>query len=544
MSARTCVTGLALVVSCWGCFPELPGRAPVQIEAGDVELPDAADVGAAEAGLDMPQSSEQCNGQDDDRDGTIDEDFVTGEACTVGQGACVATGQTICRPDGRAVVCDVSPGMPGVEVCNGLDDDCSDGVDEGFDVGSECEAGFGPCRVVGEDVCLPDGSGVECSVTADLDRVRLERCDGVDDDCDGEIDEGLDQNCTLEVPGLCAAGRKVCEDGEWGPCVGTIMPGERNDVCNGVDDDCDGSPDENQLADGPEPCDNPQRCVDIDGCIPTTPCVTQCDPDSVLNTICAQAPETTCDGIDNDCDGAIDDKGVCGGVIEQNCQLLMGWTDRALEAPARDWGMCDFDRGLGDGVSCNRSRPGDFVTFSLPEGADIDGDDDRLGVAFRCDGDGVPAYVAAHCRIYLGVSAVGVGIADGAEAWGPCPAALVEGDETIACTSSTLDGDFQPLLVPFDLAAGGYMGVAFVCEDLDDPARARAMAASIEVMLAWADASVDRRLVDWETACAPLGDGDPYTTCARARGDGRFGVMRLTADVDAGDRFAIMIQAR
>jgi hypothetical protein len=56
---------------------------------------------------------------------------LEGEACTVGVGVCAASGQTLCAADGVGVTCDATAGAPGVESCNDLDDDCDGDTDEG-----------------------------------------------------------------------------------------------------------------------------------------------------------------------------------------------------------------------------------------------------------------------------------------------------------------------------------------------------------------------------------------------------------------------------
>nr|MBK7066651.1 hypothetical protein [Deltaproteobacteria bacterium] len=77
----------------------------------------------------------------------------------------------------------------------------------------------------------------------------VETCDNVDNNCNGNVDESLTRSCyagptgTAGV-GICRAGTQTCTSGSWGStCPGEVLPG--TDVCNGVDDDCDG------LADGP-----------------------------------------------------------------------------------------------------------------------------------------------------------------------------------------------------------------------------------------------------------------------------------------------------
>jgi hypothetical protein len=77
--------------------------------------------------------------------------------------------------------------------------------------------------------------------------------DGIDNDCDGEIDEncgqtfacgdGKTQSCSTGLLGVCSEGTQTCSDGIWGACVQNTQPSE--EICdNGLDDDCDGETDE------------------------------------------------------------------------------------------------------------------------------------------------------------------------------------------------------------------------------------------------------------------------------------------------------------
>jgi len=202
---------------------------------------------------------EQCNGSDDDCDGMTDEDEggeALREACyggpaeTPGVGPC-RSGTRECVGGGWAPSC---PGevLPVTELCNGDDDDCDGETDEDFEVGRICGAGVGACLTAGRRVCLADGTGAECDAVPG--EPTEEVCSGRDDDCDGEEDE-TDDGERITRPcytgpegtagvGECREGGQRCRAGGWyESCDGEVHPAEEDEVCNGLDEDCDGETD-------------------------------------------------------------------------------------------------------------------------------------------------------------------------------------------------------------------------------------------------------------------------------------------------------------
>lgn len=130
--------------------------------------------------------AERCNNRDDDCDRRVDEaDPAIGTPCGIGEGDCAREGRVTCR-DGM-LQCDAPMAAPTAELCNGDDDDCDGEVDEGFDVGRACDEGIGLCLRPGRIRC----DGVTSYCDAAPGRPQAELCDGADDDCDGRIDEAL-----------------------------------------------------------------------------------------------------------------------------------------------------------------------------------------------------------------------------------------------------------------------------------------------------------------------------------------------------------------
>ena len=153
------------------------------------------------------------------------------------------------------------------ELCDGLDSDCDGTIDEGFDVDAD---GFTTCgtNVVdgGTDPTLVDCADDDAAVNPGA----LEICNLLDDDCDGAIDPACDcadgetLDCGSAV-GACAFGTSTCVGGAWGACEGAVDAVA--EVCNGLDDDCDGAIDGEAAA---LSCAEGQACLD-GGCVDLMP---------------------------------------------------------------------------------------------------------------------------------------------------------------------------------------------------------------------------------------------------------------------------------
>jgi hypothetical protein len=127
---------------------------------------------------------------------------------------------------------------PGAEErCNGLDDDCDEGIDESFDSDGD---GFPSCEESPVEIrdCNDEDAWIHPG--------SAERCNGLDDDCDGEVDEddpGSGAPCG-ETTGACEEGIEHCVEGSL-QCIGAIGP--RSELCNGEDDDCNGLTDDGDV---------------------------------------------------------------------------------------------------------------------------------------------------------------------------------------------------------------------------------------------------------------------------------------------------------
>jgi len=307
---------------------------------------------------------ETCNAVDDDCDGVVDEgDPGGGAGCGTDVGEC-DFGTEACV--GGAIVC-MGSTDPTTELCNGLDDDCDGTADQGNpEGGALCGSGVGAC-VRGRETCTAGALICTGGVTS-----TMELCNGLDDNCDGTIDDGNPEgggSCGSAV-GLCMAGTNTCVGGTL-TCMGDTGP--ELDVCNGMDDDCDMSTDEDfDLMNDVRNCgmcgfDCTGRLDDaIEGCSGGTCTILACDDgfvdlDGMDSTgceyACSIAGSEVCNGADDDCDG-MDDNGVtpppffcnpngeCAGTTA-TCLGAGGWTcnytDPDYEATEVSCDMLDND---------------------------------------------------------------------------------------------------------------------------------------------------------------------------------------------------------
>jgi len=154
---------------------------------------------------------------------------------------CTATPITSATPTCTVTATATTTRICSPEQCNGIDDDCDGIIDNDFpEQGQTCFAGLGSCRNAGVFIC--DGSnGVICN--AEPLPQQTEICNGLDDDCDGLVDEDFPEKghgCSVGTGACMKSGIFVCD--EYGG--GLVCDAEallQTEICdNGIDDDCDG----------------------------------------------------------------------------------------------------------------------------------------------------------------------------------------------------------------------------------------------------------------------------------------------------------------
>ncbi len=309
-------------------------------------------------------TAETCDGQDNDCDGGTDEDL---EDVECGLGVCVHS--IVACVEGKPVECDPLEGAV-EETCDGLDNDCDGEVDDGL---GETECGLGVC--VHSVAACAEGKPVECDP---FEGAQDETCNGLDDDCDDQVDEELGQvECGL---GICANSVYSCAGGQ--PVACEPLPLIADEACDGLDNDCDGETDEGDV-DTDE--DGQADCVDEDD-----------DGDGVFDGVdnCPLVSNPTqkdsdADGFGDDCDFGCWLSGA--GEWEDDCDYIPDGQDVCPHA--FDPAQMDTDGDLV-GDACDADDDNDEVVDELDNcvlvvnPAQEDADKDKLGDACDEDDDG------------------------------------------------------------------------------------------------------------------------------------------------------------
>jgi hypothetical protein len=444
-----------------------------------------------------PGAPEFCDGEDDDCDGTIDEndavdaptwyydpdhdlrgDYHTLVQCYQPAGYVEIGGD--CNSANNLVF----PGAP--EICDGQDNDCDGTVDETapatvtwyLDLDSD---GFGNTVITVSDCRVRTGysfMGGDCDDSNfNINPVAPEVCDNIDNDCDGAADNGVTVTYYLDWDGddhgdartstaVCSqptgyvTDNTDCDDGD-----SDSYP-SADEFCDGRDNDCDGSADENSVdaqdwyldADGDRYGD---ENVSVEACeAPGAEFVSNdidCDDtDPTINPLQFEI----CDGIDNDCDGAIDEN----DAVDASTWYLdhdgdgygSSATIRACYQPT------GYSSGSGD---CNDSstnfRPGATEYCTDPSDYNCDG---QVGYA-DADNDGVAACEDCddtRANVYPGASE----ICDGRD--NDCNGVIDE-DSAINTTTWYLDqdGDGHGFDYSWNACSAptGYVGTSDDCND-------------------------------------------------------------------------------
>jgi len=352
-----------------------------------------------------PSADEHCNDADDDCDSLVDEDatdlgtwFVDndgdgfGDATDSSEACDAPSGSVADASDCDDADSEVHPDAD--EVCNGVDDDCDGTVDVDASDPSTFYAdadsdGFGDASSAVEACDAPSGYGADATDCDDADGAvfpgAAESCNSGDDDCDAAVDEDADDASTWYVDGDsdgygdASAGSEACaqpsgsvaDASDCDDAAGSVYPGAA-ESCNGTDDDCDSTVDEDAVDPDTWYADSDadgfgDPSADWDGCEQATGYVEDARDCDDGDASVHPSAEESCDGVDNDCDGDVDDD------------------DDDVVDPETWWADADLD-GYGDASDSTEacSEPSGYV------GDDTDCDDDAVDVnpaaSESCDG--------------------------------------------------------------------------------------------------------------------------------------------------------------
>ena len=324
------------------------------------------------------QFAEVCDGLDNNCDGKIDENFPTlGQACDGADTDLCKNGKLQCSADTLSVVCGAETISNIVNVCDGLDNNCDGKIDELFvDLGVACNVGIGACNQIGKKQCTSDTKATECSVGAAAPKAEF--CNDVDDNCDGKVDEGCDKDAdgycdsalnVIGKPAACPKGPGDCSDDPKIKNNANLFNPGATEMCDGLDNNCDGKIDE-PFAKLTLVCSK-----GLGACKAAGVYVCSGDGTDVACNAKDIAPiAEICDGaLDENCDGKIDEG--CDADADGYCAVGMTLAKDLSKVCAKGGGDCAAnDLGVNPGAVEICNDKDDNCDGNIDEGCDDDGD--------------------------------------------------------------------------------------------------------------------------------------------------------------------------
>jgi hypothetical protein len=339
---------------------------------------------ASSYGNDYEDPEASCDGLDNDCDDQTDED-LTAELCDLQLGVCNGSTKR-CGGSSGWLDCDASDYGGSYEaaetLCDGLDNDCDDQTDEDCpcNPGETQACGTGKCA--GTQTCEAGGNWGACDGPSPD---PSESCNNIDDDCDGTTDEDLTAPACALQSGVCSGSVQTCGGAAgWQACDAATYGNdyEADEAsCDGLDNDCDDSTDE-ALTGSACPLQQGVCAGSTQACSGGS--WQACDASSYGNDY--EATETSCDSLDNDCDGTTDDDCPCTPNDTQTCSSNEGECVEGTQT-------CDAGGTWG---ACDGTLPREETCDGLDNDCDTQTDEDLTGLPCPLQ-DGVCAGVAAAC---------------------------------------------------------------------------------------------------------------------------------------------------
>ncbi len=406
-------------------------------DANDADMPEID--APPDAGC-VPTGPEICDDVDNDCNGLKDDGNVAeiGDPCANQMGVC-AGGTKICTAG--QIKCTKTPSP---EVCDNLDNNCNNMVDEGDPGGGgkcgtdlgECIAGTLRCEAsAGCDSAascdpLTQNCCVKCKDFLD-NRSAPETCNAKDDNCNGQFDENINLGpCTwtgATDAGECVIGTLSCVGGNP-QCNGAVFP--KFEICNGLDDDCDSLVVPQTASTGVDEIFNttidPQNCG---GCT-TAQTNRVCAPTAktCINSTIVSENGTTC-AVNGDCAG--------NGTCVVNSQPCCG-SGCGPSKPTNPSGTCNFECNVGFIDLNNTAADGCEYRCSPTGNEECDGIDND------CDGMiDEPAQLTTPVGLCLsqGVCSGTSAVCMGAQGWRCNYPSTFEGSGEVSCDNLNNDCD-------------------------------------------------------------------------------------------------------
>ena len=423
------------------------------------------------------------------------------------------------------------------ELCNNIDDDQDGEIDEGFNVGETCVVRVARCTIEGIIAC--DELGTTLCVTAS-ERPRAERCNRIDDDCDGLVDEDYEVNlpCTNGIGACALLGSSICDDNGTDILCDADILDPTAELCNAIDDDCDGATDENYEIGA--------RCeVGMGRCkqIGSTAC------DDIGGIICNATPlaprEEICDGNDDDCDGVVDE-GACSRDIVNHCRPILLWrSGLAGETLPLDISTCDTLEDQDNFICVTPVTAGTFGHIVLPFSRTAMPFGYGFGIGITCAEtllENLRTVLTRDCRLYYGWHLSDAISQNIVPTLGACPDEFSGSDVTNTswCSSSRVNGPLGGIEFGRGVAFGNGFGLAMQCRqttenDADSTIR-RLIKEELRIELAWTklDAEFLSQGGQWPACEWQSASTDTTYSCASTQPDGQFGVFQIGRPASLG----------